>query len=118
MEVVIAGAGIGGLTAALALRRLPNVGRIRIFEAAPSMQSLGVGINVQPSGVLALHRLGLASALEETATCAKALILVRTTAMPRSSDAFSSITRERYSLPKSCFAHARIVDVLPVPGGP
>jgi hypothetical protein len=34
-----------------------------------------------------------------TATCAKALILLRTTEMPRSSEALSSITRLRYWSP-------------------
>ena len=36
---------------------------------------------------------------ELTATCANDLILLRTTAIPRSSDALSSITRFLYSAP-------------------
>lgn len=39
--------------------------------------------------------------------------------MPRSSEALSSRIRERYRAgPKRDFARARMVDVLPVPGGP
>jgi hypothetical protein len=53
-----------------------------------------------------------------TASCANALILLRTTAIPRSSDALSSMTRERYWSPNSWRAAARIVVVFPVPGGP
>lgn len=50
---------------------------------------------------------------------AKFLILSRTTVMPRSSEALSSRIRERYRAgPKRDFASARMVDVLPVPGGP
>jgi len=49
---------------------------------------------------------------------ANSLICSRTTSIPRSSDALSSSTIEEKCLPYSLCAHARIVDVLPVPGGP
>jgi len=46
MEVVIIGAGIGGLTLGLMLHRA----RIpcRIFEAASELKPVGVGINILP----------------------------------------------------------------------
>ena len=46
MEVVIVGAGIGGLTLGLRLHQggIP----CRIFEAASEIKPLGVGINVLP----------------------------------------------------------------------
>ena len=63
--------------------------------------------------------LGYPGAGAPTATPAKSLILVRTTLMPRSSDAFSSSTRLLISSgPYSCRAMASAVLVLPVPGGP
>lgn len=50
---------------------------------------------------------------------AKSLILVRTMEIPRSSEAFNSRTRVLESEgPKSSLVKARIVEVLPVPGGP
>lgn len=50
---------------------------------------------------------------------AKSLIFVRTIEMPRSSEALSSRTRVLESVgPKSSLVRARIVEVLPVPGGP
>ena len=49
---------------------------------------------------------------------AKFLIWSRTTSMPRSSDAFSSSVMDAHCGPYRRFAIARIVDVLPVPGGP
>lgn len=49
---------------------------------------------------------------------AKSLIFSRTTSMPRSSDAFSSSTIDAYDLLYILCAHAMMVDVLPVPGGP
>ncbi|KAK2595729.1 hypothetical protein N8I77_013754 [Diaporthe amygdali] len=62
-RILIAGAGIGGLTTALTLHAA-GFTDIHIFEAASSLTSLGVGINVQPSAVLILRNLGLLPALE------------------------------------------------------
>ncbi|KAI3400092.1 hypothetical protein diail_4630 [Diaporthe ilicicola] len=63
-RILVAGAGIGGLTTALALHAA-GFTDIHVFEAASSLTGLGVGINVQPSAVLILRNLGLAAALEE-----------------------------------------------------
>lgn len=63
-RILIAGAGIGGLTTALALHAA-GFQDVHIFEAASSLTSLGVGINVQPSAVLILRNLGLLAALEK-----------------------------------------------------
>lgn len=60
-KIVIAGAGIGGLTLALALHARGHA--CKIFEAAPRFETVGAGINIQPYAALELHRLGLASAL-------------------------------------------------------
>lgn len=64
-KILIAGAGIGGLTTALALHA-EGFTNIHIFEAASTLTTLGVGINVQPSAVLILRNLGLLEALEKT----------------------------------------------------
>ncbi len=45
-DVLVIGAGIGGLTLALALHRTGIA--CRVFEAAAEMLPLGVGINVLP----------------------------------------------------------------------
>jgi len=49
---------------------------------------------------------------------ANSWISLRTIEMPRSSDALSSSVMASTCLPYICLAIARIVDVLPVPGGP
>lgn len=49
---------------------------------------------------------------------AKSWISLRTMLIPRSSEAFSSRTMLPVELPYIWRAKARIVDVLPVPGGP
>jgi 2-polyprenyl-6-methoxyphenol hydroxylase-like FAD-dependent oxidoreductase len=65
MDVLIAGAGIGGLTLALQLHAAGI--QARVLEAAPRLDPLGVGINVLPHASRELHRLGLGPALDACA---------------------------------------------------
>jgi 5-methylphenazine-1-carboxylate 1-monooxygenase len=57
-DIVIAGAGIGGLAAALSLHAA-GFRDILIAEAAVELQALGVGLNILPSAVRELAALGL-----------------------------------------------------------
>ncbi|MEY2524003.1 MAG: 5-methylphenazine-carboxylate 1-monooxygenase [Ilumatobacteraceae bacterium] len=60
-DVIIAGGGIGGLTAALSLHRAGFP--VRVFESVDRIQALGVGINLLPHAVRELDALGLADDL-------------------------------------------------------
>jgi 2-polyprenyl-6-methoxyphenol hydroxylase-like FAD-dependent oxidoreductase len=64
-EVAIIGAGIGGLTLALALHRARIA--CRVYEAAAEIRPLGVGINVLPHASAALASLGVLAQLERVA---------------------------------------------------
>jgi 2-polyprenyl-6-methoxyphenol hydroxylase-like FAD-dependent oxidoreductase len=65
MDVLIVGAGIGGLTLAL---RLHQAGlSCRIYEAAPALQPLGVGISLLPHGTRELAELGLVDRIRAVA---------------------------------------------------
>ena len=61
MEIAIVGGGIGGLTLALALhqRGIP----CRVYESAPEVTELGVGITLLPHAMREMTALGLAEAL-------------------------------------------------------
>src|SRR5690606_15388560 len=63
MEIVIAGAGIGGLTLALMLHQR-GIG-CRVYESAQALRPLGVGINLLPHAVNELDQLGLLQALSQ-----------------------------------------------------
>lgn len=63
MTVLIAGAGIAGLTLALTCHQLGIPARV--FERSKSIKPLGVGINLQPNCVRELFELGLADELDK-----------------------------------------------------
>lgn len=64
MKIVIAGAGIGGLVAAMCLHRAGF--DVEVFEAVGELKPLGVGINLQAGAVRILSGLGLEPALAAT----------------------------------------------------
>ena len=65
MEVLIIGAGIGGLTLGLMLQRAGIA--CRVFEAASELKAVGVGINILPHASRELCALGLEEALATVA---------------------------------------------------
>ena len=61
MKVTIIGGGIGGLTAAIALR---NRGvEAHVYERSPALMEVGAGISLWPNAVKALRTLGLGEGL-------------------------------------------------------
>ena len=71
MKVIIAGGGIGGLTAALSLHAA-GIDTV-VYESAAQVLPLGVGINILPNGARELIDLGLEEDMDEFA--------IRTSAM-------------------------------------
>ncbi len=65
MEILIVGGGIAGLTLALSLHQAGVA--CRVFEAAPGIRPLGVGINLLPHGCRELTELGLQERLARVA---------------------------------------------------
>jgi 2-polyprenyl-6-methoxyphenol hydroxylase-like FAD-dependent oxidoreductase len=59
---LIVGAGIGGLSAGLALRRAGWT--IRIFERGTSPRELGFGLGLAPNAIAALRTLGVADIVQ------------------------------------------------------
>ena len=65
MNIVVVGAGIGGLAFALSAHRLGM--SVQVYEFVSELRPLGVGLNLQPNAVRELTELGLGEMLATTA---------------------------------------------------
>jgi salicylate hydroxylase len=74
-RALIAGAGIGGLTAALALAR-ENI-EVEIFERAPALEAFGAGLQLTPNATRVLGRLGVLETVRGLATAPRAIRILR-----------------------------------------
>ena len=72
--VIIAGGGLGGLTAALALAR--HGFAVRVLEGAPEFGAIGFGIQFGPNVFHALDRIGVSAAVLEKADEPPAVLMI------------------------------------------
>ncbi|WP_204623608.1 3-hydroxybenzoate 6-monooxygenase [Crenalkalicoccus roseus] len=71
--ILIAGGGIGGLGAALALARAGHP--VRLFERAPRFREIGAGIQLGPNVFHMFDRLGIREAVAASAAFPRALVM-------------------------------------------
>lgn len=107
----ISGAGIGGLVAAIALRRLGK--EVVVFEQAARFARVGADINLTPNAVAALDGLGVGEALRETAARPSCRIS-RTwdTGAETSRLEMSAAAEQRYGSPQLTMHRADLLSVL------
>lgn len=72
-EIIVAGAGVAGLTAALAFAARGS--SVRIFERAPELAEVGAGLQLSPNATRILSRLGVLPFLEQAAVRPAAVVL-------------------------------------------
>jgi salicylate hydroxylase len=73
LQIAIVGGGIGGLTAALALRaRGLNV---TVFEQAGALREIGAGVSIHPNAALLLQRIGLTDGIKKIGSVIAGLFL-------------------------------------------
>lgn len=65
MHIIIAGGGIGGLTAALCLAKFDH--EVTLLEQAPAFTEVGAGLQIGPNGMKVLRALGLEEAARSVA---------------------------------------------------
>jgi 2-polyprenyl-6-methoxyphenol hydroxylase-like FAD-dependent oxidoreductase len=75
MRIAIIGGGIGGLTAALALRQFGF--EPEIFEQAPELLEVGAAILMWPNAMRVLHRLGLSESVRQRGALLKQTLWLR-----------------------------------------
>jgi 2-polyprenyl-6-methoxyphenol hydroxylase-like FAD-dependent oxidoreductase len=109
MRVIVIGAGIGGLTAAMALRQRGI--DVEIFERSRELTEVGAGISLWANALKALYRLGLRPALdansfvseEGAVRTANGAVLMRTSAREMAA---------RIELPVMVFHRAELLATL------
>ncbi|MFE4534698.1 FAD-dependent monooxygenase [Streptomyces scopuliridis] len=74
-RIAVVGAGIAGLTLALALGRAGN--RCEVYEQAGQLRELGAGVQIAPNAARLLRRLGLGRRLDAMAVRAQAVEMRR-----------------------------------------
>lgn len=72
-KIAVIGAGIGGLTAALALKQ--RGASVHVLEQAEAIKEVGAGLQISPNGMAVLKALGVDEALKERAVRADAVEL-------------------------------------------
>jgi salicylate hydroxylase len=118
MKIIVIGAGIGGLAAALTLGRAGC--EVQVFEQAAELREVGAGVQISPNATRILHRLGLEEPLRRFGVRPRNLLIRRW-------DDGRAITRQpladacerNFGAPYYHFHRAELLDLLSaaVPSG-
>ncbi len=109
MNVLIAGAGIGGLTLAAGLQQLGV--RVQVLERAPVLKPVGAGLVVQINAMRALAEFGLDAAVKQAGAVAAQTALLDWRGRVLTA---SSLTPwvEKFGQPVVCALRSRLHDAL------
>jgi 2-polyprenyl-6-methoxyphenol hydroxylase-like FAD-dependent oxidoreductase len=107
--VLIAGAGIGGLTAAIALRRAGF--DVSVFERAAELRPVGAGIALAANAILGLRRLGSADQIAEVGQPVRSLALKEASGREITSSDLSPL-EEALGAPTLAFHRAELHQAL------
>ena len=64
LSIAIIGGGVGGLTAAIALRQHPSV-QVQVYERTTAFRELGAVVGLAPNGLRTLEKLGVDDVLSD-----------------------------------------------------
>src|SRR5260370_1655963 len=73
LQIAIVGGGIGGLTAALALRARGF--NVTVFEQGSVLREIGAGVSIHPNAALLLQRVGLTDGIKKIGSAVTGLQL-------------------------------------------
>ncbi|HVY89941.1 MAG TPA: FAD-dependent monooxygenase [Hyphomonadaceae bacterium] len=111
MKIIVAGAGIGGLSAAIALSKAGF--EVEVLERAGVLREIGAGLQLSPNAMKALDALGCAEAAEAVSSEPEALELrIGRTGAKVFSIPAGKAARKRYGAPYLHVHRADLVEVL------
>lgn len=110
LPLVVAGAGIGGLTAALCLARAGK--RVALLEKAPVIEEVGAGLQIAPNAGRILQDLGLTPALDEAGLRPEAIVVRRASDGTELSRVPLLGATERFGAPFRLFHRADLQNLL------
>lgn len=109
--VAIVGAGIAGLTAALAFARKGVA--VDVIEKAPALEEVGAGLQIFPNASAVLDRLGVLPALEKLWFEPDRILLVSGSSLkPVSSVPSGTFARQRWHMPHGVLHRATLQSTL------
>jgi 2-polyprenyl-6-methoxyphenol hydroxylase-like FAD-dependent oxidoreductase len=108
-KVVVVGGGIGGLTAALALRRDGH--EVVVLERRATTEDAGAGISLWPNAMRVLRGLGVGPALEASAV-SDGRVTIRTRHGRQLSASEMALIAERFAAPLCVVHRSHLLDVL------
>lgn len=108
-KVLIAGGGIGGLTAAIALRRKGF--SVQLLEQAPEFRPLGAGITLQMNAMQALRHVGLCEPVAAAGHPLHRLVIRRANGRPVAAEDIRPFSRE-FGVPFLAVHRAQLQQVL------
>ncbi|GAB3842536.1 FAD-dependent monooxygenase [Nesterenkonia populi] len=97
LNVVISGAGIGGLSAAVALRRQGI--RATVLEQAPQLGEVGTGLQLGPNATRVLYSLGLREQMEQMSLVVQESVQRRWDGTVLAKTTLGAYAAERYGTP-------------------
>ena len=111
MKVIIAGGGIGGLSAAIALSKVGI--EVEVIERAPALGDVGAGLQLSPNATKALAALGVLEAVAAASSMPQTLEM----RLGRTGEKVFSIpiakeARDRYGAPYLHIHRADLIEVL------
>jgi len=109
--IIIAGAGISGMTLALGLAKFGA--NIVLLERSPNVQEFGAGLQISPNARHCLDQLGVGEALDKVSLEPQALDLYpQGRNNPSMSMELGAIMRQRFGAPYSVMHRADLADLL------
>jgi salicylate hydroxylase len=111
MRIVIIGAGIGGLTAALTLNRAGF--EVEVFEQAAELREVGAGVQISPNATRILYRLGLEDPMRRFGVRPRATVIRRwDDGRIIASQLLAEVCERNFGAPYYHFHRAELLDLL------